>query len=113
MVYDLMIGGNLLSIRVVDGDTLPAFGVIEKALPKETCSSCGDPFCANHCDGSQGADENNEESEEAAYERARYNAYLDALESIVLAHVCAGVKVDDPKYVEGLVTALDSFSNQF
>ncbi len=36
----------------------------------------------------------------------RYNAVVDAVESIVLAHACAGIDVDDPRYVEGIRTCV-------
>lgn len=105
--YDLLILGNLLSITT-EGEG----GSIEQGLPRETCPSCSQAGCYRDCDGSQGADDTNE-SDEDAVGRAKYNAAVDALESLVLGHACAGVKVDDPKYVKGLETALDAFSNQF
>jgi len=40
-------------------------------------------------------------------------AALDAIESLVLAHACAGVAVDAPAYVEGLQTALDKLAQAF
>lgn len=36
---------------------------------------------------------------------------LDAVESLILAHACAGVDVESPAYVEGIETALDAISN--
>lgn len=80
--YDLLICGNLLSL-VVNGKS----GVIEQGLPRETCPSCDHPDCFNQCDGSQGADDN-EESEEDAIDRTRSNAVLNSVESIILAHAC-------------------------
>lgn len=34
-------------------------------------------------------------------------AMIDAIESVVLAHACAGVDVDSPEYREGLTTSLE------
>lgn len=40
-----------------------------------------------------------------------YNRAIDGLESLVLAHACAGVAVTDPKYVEGIAVAVDAIFN--
>jgi len=40
-----------------------------------------------------------------------YNAAMDAIESIILAHVCAGVDVLDPGYIEGIETAVEACGN--
>ena len=36
----------------------------------------------------------------------RYNVAVDVVESIVLAHACAGIDVDDARYVEGIRTCV-------
>lgn len=36
---------------------------------------------------------------------------LDALESLILAHACAGIDVGSPAYLEGIETAMDALSN--
>ena len=43
--------------------------------------------------------------------QANYNASIDGLESLVLAHACAGINVEDPRYVAGIATALEAISN--
>ena len=43
--------------------------------------------------------------------QASYNAAIDGLESLVLAHACAGVDVEDPRYVAGIAAALEAISN--
>lgn len=40
-----------------------------------------------------------------------YEAAIDAIESVVLAHACAGVNIQDPKYVEGLAVSLEAIVN--
>jgi hypothetical protein len=40
-----------------------------------------------------------------------FNAAIDAVESMVLAHACAGIDVTDPRYVEGLRTCIDACAN--
>ena len=40
------------------------------------------------------------------------NAAIDGLESLILAHACAGMDVASPGYVEGIETAVDAITNQ-
>ena len=42
----------------------------------------------------------------ASEENVPSNAAIDAVESIVLAHACAGLDVTDPRYVEGIRTCV-------
>lgn len=108
-IYELSIMGDTLTVSVDEHGN----GRIETYLSRIACPSCGIPECVHSCDGSQGADENNDESEEDAIERIKHNAALDALESSILAHACAGIKIDDPAYVLGIETALDAIFNNF
>jgi len=39
------------------------------------------------------------------------NAAIDGLESLILAHACAGVDVESPVYLEGIETAVDAVTN--
>jgi hypothetical protein len=43
----------------------------------------------------------------------QYNAAIDGLESLILAHACAGVDVESPAYVEGIETAVDAIANEY
>jgi len=116
--FDLLICGNLLSIVVTGGKNGSKGGNIESGLPRETCPSCGSPDCCHSCDQSQmenvGDDDDNpcdgEENDDVAG-RLAYNGFVDAIESIALAHACAGIKVDDRKYIEGLNSALEAAGN--
>ena len=38
-------------------------------------------------------------------------AAIDGLESLILAHACAGVDVESPAYVEGIETAVEAIAN--
>jgi hypothetical protein len=38
----------------------------------------------------------------------RFNAAIDGLEALILAHACAGVDIASPAYVEGIETAVDA-----
>ena len=40
-----------------------------------------------------------------------YNACLDTIESLVMAHAIAGIDVTSPAYQEGLQTTLDALGN--
>jgi hypothetical protein len=42
-----------------------------------------------------------------------YNAAMDGLESLILAHACAGIDVTTPAYVEGIETAVEAIGNHF
>ncbi len=41
----------------------------------------------------------------------QYNSAIDGLESLILAHACAGVDVVSPAYVEGVETAVEAIAN--
>ncbi|NJL71079.1 MAG: hypothetical protein HC888_05400 [Candidatus Competibacteraceae bacterium] len=43
--------------------------------------------------------------------QSRYNAAIDALESLILAHACAGVDVESDAYLEGINTTCDAIFN--
>jgi len=51
------------------------------------------------------------DSETAA--NRQYNAAVDGVESLILAHACAGVDVESPAYLEGIETAVDAIANEF
>jgi len=38
-------------------------------------------------------------------ECSEFNAAVDGMESLILAHACAGIDVTAPKYVDGIETA--------
>jgi hypothetical protein len=43
--------------------------------------------------------------------QASFNSAIDGLESLVLAHACAGINVEDHRYVAGIAAALEAISN--
>mgnify|MGYP006865102700 CR=1 FL=1 len=77
---------------------------------KETCPSCDSVGCNLSCDGSLGADDN-AESDEERVARLVLNGAIDAIESLILTHACAGVNVEDEKYQKGIAYALDAVGN--
>ena len=106
--FDLLIHGNLLSIATDGGF---GGGAIEQGLPRETCPSCNQPLCCWDCDGSQGADESNKETDDNMISRVKYNTVLDTVESLLLAMACAGIDLNDPKYTTAVETTLDAAGN--
>jgi hypothetical protein len=52
------------------------------------------------------------DSDERERER-QYDACMDAIESIVLAHVIAGVDVPSPAYIEGIESAVQACANHY
>lgn len=40
-----------------------------------------------------------------------FNSMMDALESVLLAHACAGIDVTSHAYIEGLETAINACAN--
>jgi hypothetical protein len=41
----------------------------------------------------------------------RYNDMMDALESIILGHACAGIDIESLAYIEGIETAVEGCAN--
>ena len=41
----------------------------------------------------------------------QFNAAIDALEAMILAHACVGIDVASPAYVEGIETAVEAIGN--
>jgi hypothetical protein len=52
-----------------------------------------------------------EEKKEAEIEIDLYNSAMDALESIILGHACAGEDIESLAYIEGIETAVQACSN--
>lgn len=40
-----------------------------------------------------------------------YLAAIDGLESLILAHACAGIDIASPAYLEGVETAIEAIAN--
>ena len=48
--------------------------------------------------------------EEPAHDANIYNAAIDGVEAMILAHAAAGVDIMDPKYLEGIETAVQQIA---
>ena len=46
-------------------------------------------------------------------EVAKYNAAIDGLESLILAHACSGIDVESPEYLEGIETAESAIGHHY
>ena len=55
-----------------------------------------------------GSDEATEDTDEAYW---REDGGVDALESMILAHACAGIDVTSAAYVEGIETTIEAMAN--
>lgn len=42
-----------------------------------------------------------------------YEAAVNAIESMILAHACAGIPIDLPSYIEGIETAINTITNEY
>jgi len=54
-----------------------------------------------------------ESNPELAETLDEYNAAIDGLESLILAHACAGIDITSPAYLEGIETAEAAIGNNF
>ena len=90
--------------------------LVSSVLDRAICPSCSQPDCVNDCDGSQGADEANDENEYDAVARQRYNAGVDSVESLILALVGEGVLFgsEESRAVNNAIqSCLDKLGQQF
>lgn len=79
---------------------------------KEPCPYCGFFSCEFSCDSSKGCPEDEElETEEEGKARIAFNRAIGVIESLVLAHACAGVNVEADNYQKGLNTVLEAIGN--
>lgn len=81
-------------------------GTIKSNL-KENCPICG-AECYGACESISSGEV---EAPEDLDSRRMFNTAMDAVESVVLAHACAGLDVQSKEYVEGLKTAIEAISN--
>jgi len=91
------------------------FGNIESDL-KQVCPYCNNPECEMECSGfmeemsDRDADAQKEKEQEAInFQKCRM--VENAIESLILAHVMAGVNVESSEYLNGLKTACDAIVN--
>lgn len=74
----------------------------------ERCPGCSQVDCNFDCDAVHA---DNLELERECMLRQQYNAGIDAILSMTLAHCCAGIPVQTASYLEGIETAIDALSN--
>ena len=90
---------NELETRII---CLPCFGITIRLDRKNTAKTPGAGTIASDLKvpGTSAANR-------------QYNAAIDGLESLILAHACVGVDVMSPDYVEGIETAVEAIANHF
>jgi len=71
----------------------------------------GEPDADGDVAGSIISDLHEEPTDEFDTDYVIYNSMMDALESMILAHACAGVDITDPAYLCGVETAVESCAN--
>ena len=81
---------------------LPCFGITVRLDRKNTAKTSGAGMITSDLKGPG----------KSAGDRF-FNAAIDGLESLILAHACAGVDVKSPAYIEGIETAVDAITNHF
>ena len=93
----------------------PGVGKIEASdLQQSACPHCEGFECCFTCDESQAGGFSKTsitESEEEVSTRLKYNGAIDGIESMILAHACAGIDVTTPDYLEGIETAVEAVGN--
>ena len=90
-------------------------GIITSDL-KEVCSHCLLPSCNFDCeDAMESASDRDidcqNENLKVLEEDRVYNEKIDVLESIILGHAIAGIKVDAPAYLKGVQSAIKFTAN--
>ncbi len=84
----------------VGGITLDGIGATRK-IESTLHEFCDDP-------GGRGVDN---DDPGCCEQHQSYNAAIDGIESLVLAHACAGIDVSSKEYVEGIQTAIDAVNH--
>lgn len=102
----LLLGRCDLAITVADDGSANIISGLERAQ----CPDCGQADC---CFPDQHHTADYPEDEDGVVARLKYNGFLDALESILLAHAAAGLDVQAPGYLRGLETALEAAGNNY
>lgn len=58
-------------------------------------------------------DEDIEGGSEEDTNHDRYEAAIDGIESLILAHACAGIDIESPAYLEGIETAIYAIDHAY
>ena len=73
---------------------------------QEECPRCSNDILVNCTCTDDLRDEDNEN-------RENYNIAMDGIESLILAHACAGINISAPAYLKGIRTAIDACGHNF
>ena len=81
--------------------SLPCFGMKLRLVLGADLRSCGGTIASDLKGPGQTA------------AQRQYNAAVNGLEALILAHACAGLDVVSPAYLEGIETAVEAIVNRF
>ena len=114
VLYDEKPDHKIVDTRFVDTTTWGC-GSVTGSL-REICKYCGEAECDMDCFefGEACTDRDSDVVEALRQDRQgflAYNGAVDVLESMLLAHACAGIDVADERYVQGIQTALQALGN--
>ena len=86
--------------------TIPEFGITVQVVPGGSRNSASiESDLRKHLFGDP------DPAMSDIYSDAEEEAVVDALESLILAHACAGLDISSPAYVDGLRTSLEAIAN--
>lgn len=78
------------------------------------CPYCGQADCRFSCDGSQGAQSDEEgETEEEAIWRFQYNAAISVIHTMILDHAFAGIDIQSKAYKSGIEGAVEQAKDEY
>jgi hypothetical protein len=89
-----------MSTRRIRTIQLPCFGITVRLDRPNTAKTLGTGMVVSDLKGPG----------KTAVQRL-FNSAVDGLESLILAHACAGVDIESPAYIEGIETAVEAIAN--
>lgn len=120
-VIDLGVHGIVVTVV----GNAPMGGSVEHDIELMVCPHCSEAHCCYECGGSMAdfipASEEGGLTDALAMKwkcegvvdaRLAFNAGVEAVMSMILAHGCAGIDIESPDYKEGIETVLDDLSNR-
>lgn len=96
--------------------TLPCYGIVVNLTdydPKAPDHWLGGAIASDLHEASPHALVQLAEDEADRENRFCYDAGIDALESMILGHACAGIDIESPAYLEGIETAVNALAANF
>jgi len=90
---------------------LPVYG-IRLVLTKNRCAdSQGNYYKSGKIDSLLIID--NDDNGKFRVPNDEFDGAMHGIEALILAHACAGIDIESPAYIEGIITAVTAISNHF